>query len=137
MSAREVREQIDKLMTEYGARRITHGSRRTYVVPITGRSHLKVETHVRGSVTTDLAMERWNCLDAPSEIADPWLEANVWPSTRRWIERTKAWSAFLPTGGSYSGSRVLTAEAVEVLAAWLPKEVEWQHIAASREWAAS
>lgn len=133
LSVHVVRDRIDHLMAEHGARSLGHGTRRAYIIATEHRQALQIETHVRGSLTTDVAMERWKCLDAPEDVANPWLEANVWPATKRWMKRTRARSAFLPTGGSYSSGRVLTSEAVDVLAAWVPMELEWQKVAAELE----
>lgn len=133
MTVREVRDQIDQLMTQHGARLERRGTHRNYVIPTGKRGALQVETRVKSPVTTLIAMERWKCLDAPNDIADPWLEEHIWPATRRLMNRTRNHFGFLPTGGSYSGSMVPTDEAVDLLATWLPMEFEWQRIAAERE----
>lgn len=131
LTANEIRRAIDDLLAGYGATVQKYGRRRFYRVPLDGRGYLQVETHVRGPRTTDLGFERWSCLDAPRDIAGPWLEANVRPAAHRWAARGGSGTYSLG-GGAYAGTSVPTEEAVDILAAWLPEEIKWQKITARR-----
>jgi hypothetical protein len=114
------RAAIADLFAQHGATL----SRGRWQVPVNG-GYLAFEVTVRGSLTTRIAVDRWHCHDAPRDIARPWLEANVWPASTRWCVRTGQ-ANFMPCGGDFSSTSVLTGDALDVLTAWLPQEIAWQ-----------
>lgn len=117
------RAAVAALFAKYGAT-LTRGHDPRWHVPVPG-GHLAIRVTIRGSVTTSIEVDRWHCRDAPKDIARPWLEANVWPACYRWCVRADG-ANFMPAGGDYSGTSVLTTEVLEVLKAWLPQEIAWQ-----------
>lgn len=118
------RRRINDLLAGYGATKVG----RYYRVPLSHGGCLRVRADMFGVRMVDLEVERGLCLDAPEDLARPWLEANVRPAVSRWDEIL--WGVeYLPSGAA---SRVLTQEADTVLAAWLAEEIKWQGIAAER-----
>lgn len=127
MNVQTIRLDIDRLARDMGGTRTSYGQgcrRYVFTTPEARRGCLQLEVHVRGSRTTEIGMERirgWRV----GEYADPWLQENVWPYARRYFQQSRG-GGFLPTHGYYSGTTVLTSEALEVLRVWLPQELAWQ-----------
>lgn len=122
-----VRHDIDKFARDMGGIGSTYGTgcrRYTFPTPGARRGFLQLEVHVRGTRSTEIGMERirgWRV----DEHADPWLKENVWPYAHRYLKHTGG-AGFLPTHGYYSGTSVLTGEALDLVRLWLPQELAWQ-----------
>lgn len=134
-SLSEVRTDVDTYLASLG---FAVHRREIYrlPMPVDRSGYLQVEVRVASARTTRVAVERWHCLDAPEEAAD-WLEVHVWPAVHRYANRPPRRGTFLPSGGSFTNTCVLTEEVVDVLRAWIPQEISWQHLALSRDWAST
>lgn len=117
----EIRQTLYAQIQAHGGKRRPHG----WEIPVpTG--HLILDCSVRGRVTTWFAMDRILAQRLPHDgEAAAWLKSRIHPYVYRWCQRTRSGSS-LPSGGTYSSCRVLTAEAPDALALWLPQEIQWQ-----------
>ncbi|MDV7245507.1 MULTISPECIES: hypothetical protein [Rhodococcus] len=84
---------------------------------------LTVEVHLVGSVTTFIVMNRDEAMPTPDGAAE-WLTANVHPFMEPWLQHTRRGSP-VPSGGWTDAMFVLTSDAVDLLALWIPKEFGW------------
>jgi len=89
------------------------------------RRRLQIKLNVSGKVTTHLAMDRCEGVDAPP-AADAWMEANLHPYSRAYAVRTRGWNTYPGGAGTYSGTYVLTGDLLDVLKLWVPMELHWQ-----------
>lgn len=87
------------------------------------RGPIRLELEL-GRAYTMVSIDRWHGRNLPDDQA-PWLDAHVTPFVERALARHRGWS-LIPTPGSFSSGRVLTAELLDLLRVWLPFELDWQ-----------
>jgi len=130
LSAKQVRHEAETYLKSLGAIGLpTYWTIRSTVHE---RRLLQINLYIRGKVTTRLAMDRCEGVDAPPD-ADAWMEANLHPYSRAYAVRTRGWNTYPGGAGTYSSTQVLTADLLDVLKLWVPMELHWQDTEPPRE----
>lgn len=122
LSAKQVRREAETYLKSLGALGLPgYWNIRSTVHE---RRRLQIKLNVSGKVTTHLAMDRCDGVDAPP-AADGWLRDNLWPYCRAYCARTRGWNT-MPSAGTYSSTYILTSDLLDVLKLWVPMELHWQ-----------